>query len=118
MIQTLAANDPMSVRRRPRIRRSTTPHGSLRVEASVVHHFILLFGREFELVIYRHTGARSSVFPRPRPVVWPRWPAHWTSAVGEDPFRVIAAGRSHFRLEDLREMVVMEGLHSGSQKEL
>jgi hypothetical protein len=37
---------------------------------------------------------------------------------GEDPFRVIAAGRSHFRVEDLREMVrLMEGLHSGSQKE-
>ncbi len=45
-------------------------------------------------------------------------PAHWTSVVGEDPIRVLAAGRSHFRVEDLREMVrLMEGLHSGIQKE-
>ncbi len=31
-------------------------------------------------------------------------PARWTSVVGEDPFVVIGGGRSHFRVEDLRQL--------------
>jgi hypothetical protein len=40
-------------------------------------------------------------------------PARWTSVVGEDPFVVIAGGRSYFRVEDLIELVrLVEGLRS------
>ena len=69
-------------------------------------------------MIYRHNWGEDRVYFQDEAGRLASLPAHWTSAVGEDPFRVIAAGRSHFRLEDLREMVrLMEGLHSGSQKE-
>ncbi len=40
-------------------------------------------------------------------------PAQWTSAVGDDPFVTMAAGRSHFRVEDLVKLVrLLEGLRS------
>ena len=70
------------------------------------------------MVIYRHNWGEDRVYFQDEAGRLASLPAHWTSVVGEDPFRVIAAGRSHFRVEDLREMVrLMEGLHSGSQKE-
>jgi hypothetical protein len=31
-------------------------------------------------------------------------PARWTSAVSDDPFVVVSAGRSHFRIADLLEL--------------
>jgi hypothetical protein len=36
-------------------------------------------------------------------------PADWTSAVAEDPFHVIAAGRAAFRVEELLELVRLIG---------
>lgn len=42
-------------------------------------------------------------------------PASWTSAVPDDPFVAIAAGRSHFRYQDLIELVKLtEGLSRAS----
>jgi hypothetical protein len=32
-------------------------------------------------------------------------PARWTDVAPEDPFVVIARGRSHFRLDDLRQLI-------------
>ena len=32
-------------------------------------------------------------------------PVTWTSVVGADPFAVVAAGRAHFRVEDLLALV-------------
>ena len=34
-----------------------------------------------------------------------RLPAGWTDVVPADPFVVIARGRSHFRLDDLRQLI-------------
>jgi Family of unknown function (DUF5372) len=34
-----------------------------------------------------------------------RLPACWTDVVPEDPFVVIARGRSHFRMDDLRQLI-------------
>lgn len=34
-------------------------------------------------------------------------PARWTSVVAEDPFVTIAAGRSHFRVEDLLKLALL-----------
>ena len=40
-------------------------------------------------------------------------PAQWTSVVADDPFVAIAAGRSHFRVEDLLKLVrLIEGTRS------
>jgi hypothetical protein len=36
-------------------------------------------------------------------------PAGWTSVEDEDPFCIIAAGRSFFRVTDLRELVRLIG---------
>jgi hypothetical protein len=36
-------------------------------------------------------------------------PADWTSAVAEDPFNVVAAGRAAFRVEELLELVRLVG---------
>ncbi len=32
-------------------------------------------------------------------------PANWTTVVAEDPFVAVSAGRSHFRITDLLELV-------------
>jgi hypothetical protein len=34
-------------------------------------------------------------------------PARWTDVAPEDPFVVTAAGRSYFRMDDLRELVAL-----------
>jgi len=36
-------------------------------------------------------------------------PANWTSAVAEDPFNVVGAGRAAFRVEELLELVRLVG---------
>lgn len=36
-------------------------------------------------------------------------PADWTSAVAEDPFNVVGAGRAAFRVEELLELVRLIG---------
>jgi hypothetical protein len=43
-------------------------------------------------------------------------PAHWTDAIAPDPFVVIAAGRCHFRCQDLirlAEMIACMGKSEG-----
>ena len=42
-------------------------------------------------------------------------PARWTSAIMDDPFVVIAAGRSLFRLVDLLELTKL--MRGGSDEE-
>jgi hypothetical protein len=34
-------------------------------------------------------------------------PAHWTSVEPEDPFVVVSAGRSHFRVTDLMDLAAL-----------
>lgn len=47
-------------------------------------------------------------------------PTEWTDAVGEDPFVVLAAGRSPFRIEDLLALADlidrMDGRGGGAQE--
>jgi len=70
----------------------------------VTHPFHPLFGREFELLAYRHNWGEHRVYfldesGEPRSI-----PAQFTSACPEDPFVVLAAGRSSFHPQDLREL--------------
>jgi hypothetical protein len=36
-------------------------------------------------------------------------PARWTDVGPEDPFGVVAGGRSHFRMDDLRQLIEVLG---------
>jgi len=79
----------------------------------VTHPFHPLYGCAFELVIYRNNWGEDRVYfhnPNGRLV---SIPAQWTSIAGEDPFVIVAAGRSCFRVEDLvRLHQLLEGLKS------
>jgi hypothetical protein len=67
-----------------------------------VHPFHPLAGREFELVAYAHTWGEHRVFFRaPGDERVRSLPAAWTDVEGPDPFLVLAAGRTCFRVGDL-----------------
>jgi hypothetical protein len=70
----------------------------------VTHPFHPLFGREFTLVHYRQCWGEDRVFYLDESEDLRSMPARWTSAIMDDPFVVIAAGRSLFRLVDLLEL--------------
>jgi hypothetical protein len=67
----------------------------------VTHRFHPLFGREFEFVDHRRNWGEDRVYFRDEHGVLGSLPAAWTDAVPEDPFVVVAAGRSPFRVDDL-----------------
>jgi len=56
------------------------------------------------LVTYRHNWSEDRVFFHDDDGVRKSLPARWTSVFPEDPFVVVAAGRSPFRIGDLREL--------------
>lgn len=61
-----------------------------------------LNGEEYELVGFTHTWGEHRVFFRkPGDQRVYSVPASWTDVEGPDPFVVLSAGRSLFRLEDL-----------------
>lgn len=68
----------------------------------MTHPFHPLTGREFDLVGYAHTWGEHRVFFRePDEERVRSMPAGWTDVEGPDPFLVLAAGRTAFRVEDL-----------------
>lgn len=71
----------------------------------VTHPFHPLFGREYDLIQYRHFWAADRVVYVDERGGARSLPARWTSAVGEEPFVVVSAGRSPFRVADLVELV-------------
>ena len=76
-----------------------------------MHPFHPLRGREFELVAYAHTWGEHRVFFRgPGDERVRSLPAGWTDVEGQDPFLVLAAGRTFFRVADL---VVLAGVLAG-----
>ena len=83
----------------------------------VTHRFHPLYGREYELLERgRYWGAERVFWEDERGEVR-SLPASWTSAGEEDAFRVMSAGRSAFRVEDLLELAEVvrgvEGERSG-----
>ena len=71
----------------------------------IVHPFHPATGQEFELVAWRHNWGEDRVYfhdcvGRLRSVA-----AQWTSVVGDDPVVVMGKRSSHFRAEDLVELV-------------
>lgn len=71
----------------------------------VVHPFHPLYGQEFELISYSHCWSEERVFFHNQDGHLGSLPAIWTSMATPDPFVMISAGRSLFRVEDLLVLV-------------
>ena len=70
----------------------------------MTHPFHPLFGREFSIVTHRqYWGEERLVFYDDQHVLV-SIPLAWTSLAPPDPFVVLSADRSPFRLEDLIEL--------------
>jgi hypothetical protein len=67
----------------------------------VTHPFHPLFGREFELVNISLCWGDERVFYLDETEQVRSLPARWSSAVEEDAFVTVSAGRSDFRVADL-----------------
>jgi len=79
----------------------------------VTHRFHPLFGREYDLLTYRHNWGEDRVYFHDETGALRSLPASWTSAAAADPFVVVAASRSHFRMVDLRELAdLLQGVRS------
>jgi hypothetical protein len=61
----------------------------------------------FELLERRTTWGEDRVYFHDEAGRLRRLPAAWTSAGVRSPFEVLAEGRSHFRVADLLELVVL-----------
>ena len=73
----------------------------------ITHPFHPLYGQEIDFVVNRHNWGEDRVFYRDRHGHLASLPARWTGVVAEDPFVAMAAGRSHFRVEDLVELAAI-----------
>lgn len=67
----------------------------------VTHPFHPWAGREFEFVKRRHNWRADRVYVRNGVGELVSLPAEWTDAVPDDPFVVVACGRTPFHLEGL-----------------
>jgi hypothetical protein len=63
-----------------------------------------LFQQEFEVVSYRQNWGEDRVWFHDKNGRLQSVPANWTDAAEVDPFVVVAAGRSLFRITDLLEL--------------
>ena len=75
----------------------------------VTHPFHPKFGQELDVIVRRHNWGEDRVFYREPAGNLASLPARWTSAVPEDLFVVVAAGRSRFRVQDLIELAALVG---------
>ncbi|MGH9202631.1 MAG: DUF5372 family protein [Vicinamibacterales bacterium] len=60
-----------------------------------------------EFVERRQNWGEDRIFYRDRHGHLASLPSRWTSVEPEDPFVVVAAGRSRFRVDDLIELAVL-----------
>ncbi|MHB1587505.1 MAG: DUF5372 family protein [Acidiferrobacteraceae bacterium] len=75
----------------------------------VTHPYHPLFSQEFELVLRAQNWREDRVWFYDVAERLRSLPADWTSAVAEDPFNVIGAGRAAFRVEELLELARLIG---------
>ena len=71
----------------------------------VTHPFHPLCGREFDLVTYRQNWGEDRVYFHDDQGRLKALSAGWTNLGPEDPFKVVSAGRSAFRISDLVALV-------------
>ncbi len=67
----------------------------------MTHPYHPLFGLEYKLVTYCHGWGSHRVYFYDDAGRLRKIPACWTDVVADDPFVVVAAGRSAFRVADL-----------------
>ena len=89
-------------------RQSTTP-GPLDGTQTfrITHVFHPLRGQEFTLVDQRNAWGEDRVYFHDDTGRLRRLPTAWTSAAPPDAFVALSAGRSHFRVEDLLQLVAL-----------
>jgi hypothetical protein len=68
-----------------------------------------LVGREFDLLTYRHNWGEDRVYYHDDEGLLQAIPAGWTTAGPQDPFVVVSAGRSPFRIRDLMDLADLVG---------
>ena len=73
----------------------------------ITHPFHPLFGREIDFVDRQQRWGEDRVLYRDPEGYLLSLPARWTSVEAEDPFVVVAAGRSHFRAADLIDLMAL-----------
>ena len=74
----------------------------LKQQVTITHPFHPKCGQELELVGYRRSWGKECVDCYDEKGGLVTVPLQWTDATGvEDPFLVVSAGRSYFRVEDL-----------------
>jgi hypothetical protein len=71
----------------------------------VTHPFHPLCGHEFELIEYNQAWGENRVTFLDSSGQLQRFPASWTDVIGDDPFLVVAAGRSPLRVTELLWLV-------------
>jgi len=84
-----------------RTRSTTSNTAGTRDTFRVTHPYHPLFGREYKLVTYCHGWGSHRVYFHDDAGRLRKISACWTNVVAEDPFVVVAAGRSAFRVADL-----------------
>ncbi|MGH9187333.1 MAG: DUF5372 family protein [Acidimicrobiales bacterium] len=89
-MQSSSAPSPHDVADRQRVR--------------VTHPFHPLAGQEFEFVKRRKNWRADRVYIYDAADELVSLPAEWTDVVAPDPFVVVSAGRSPFRITDLLEL--------------
>ena len=73
----------------------------------ITHPFHPLFGQEIDFVDRAQRWGEDRVLYRNRDGYLLSLPARWTSVAAEDPFVIVAAGRSHFRAADLIDLAAL-----------
>lgn len=77
------------------------------------HPYHPLFGREFQIADWRQNWTEDRVYFRCPDERLTSIPSHWTDLLPQAPFVVMAAGRSHFRADNLLELAgLIERLES------
>jgi hypothetical protein len=74
---------------------------------TVTHPFHPLAGLVFDLVVRKHNWAEDRVFVLLDDGALTSIPAGWTDADAPDPFVVVSAGRSPFRVTDLLALATL-----------
>ena len=84
---------------------TTAPQGDIAARTfQITHPFHPWQGLRFELVAYKSAWGEDRVYFYDEEQHLIALPASWTDVIADDPFVSAAAGRAHFRAEDLLEL--------------
>ena len=79
----------------------------------MTHPFHPLYSQTFELVDCKQAWGEWRVFYYDATGQLRRLPISWTDAGRDDPYLTLAQGRSHFRVDDLLQLVAWVAERSG-----